>query len=72
MQIAGRGVGDDEVGLLGKQWLVARAGGSSEDVFEEGLSDEAGGGKEYGFGFGEIELAEQGIEGCLEELFESL
>ena len=51
MQVAGSGVGNDEIGFLSEERLVSCAGGSCENVFEEGLGDEAGGGQEDGFIF---------------------
>ena len=63
---------DEEIGFLGEEGFIGCAGGGGDDVGEEGGGGEAGAGEEDGKGLGEVDLAEEGFEGGLEEFFKTL
>ena len=54
MEIAGRGVSDDEVGFLCEERFVACTCCKGQDEFLKGLGYEARGGEKDGLGFGEV------------------
>lgn len=58
---------DDEIGLVREERFMSRRRGGVEDEFLERGGGEARGGEEDGFGFGEVDLAEKGVERRLEE-----
>jgi len=59
--MAGRCVHDDEVGFVGEQRLVSRRRRRVADVFLERRGGEARRRQQDGFGFGEVDLAEERV-----------
>ena len=72
MELPRGGVDDEEVGALREEEFVAGAGGGVEDVAVEVGGGVARAGEEDGEGEGEVGVAEEGVEGCLEEFVDAL